>query len=223
MSEIRLLLADDDALMRAGVRAILAADPHLRVVAEAADGDQAVERALHHRPDLALLDVRMPGTDGLTAARRIRSLLPATAIVVLTLFGQDENIDAALDIGVDGFVLKTGDPADLLTGLRAAAAGAAFLSPPVVRRILARHYGPRTRRRDLDRERAAALTPRERQVLALLGRGETDRDIARLLGVAPSTVKTHLDSLRTRLGVHGRVHLALLAHRAGLTDHPPAP
>ncbi|MFY7066332.1 response regulator [Nocardiopsis changdeensis] len=216
MDRIRVLLADDDALMRAGLRAILAADPHLHVVAEAADGDQALHRCLRHRPDLALLDVRMPGTDGLAAARRIRARLPGTAIVMLTLFGEDENIDTALDIGVDGFVLKTGDPADLL----AAATGAAFLSPPVARRVLHRHYGPRTREQERDRDRIRALTPRERQVLALVGHGETDRDIARLLDVAPSTVKTHLDSLRLRLGVHGRVHLALIAHRAGLTTGP---
>lgn len=215
---IGVVLADDESMMRAGVRAIVTADPRITVVGEAADGHQAVEQVVRHRPQVALFDIRMPRMDGLAAAARVRREVPETAVVMLTLFGEDAYIASALDIGVSGFVLKTGDPGELMAGVRAAADGGAFLSPPVARWVLDHLDGPRSRGA---RERVGALSPREREVLSLIGRGLTNAAIAERLGVAPSTVKTHVDAVRSGLGVRTRVQAALVAYDAGLLDTAP--
>jgi DNA-binding NarL/FixJ family response regulator len=131
---IRLLLADDEAMIRAGIRAILASDPGLDVVAEAADGREAVDLAISHHPDVALLDIRMPRLDGLAAAAEIRRAAPGVAVVMLTTFGEDDYIAKALDVGASGFLLKSGDPRELIAGLHAVADGAAYLSPKVAQR-----------------------------------------------------------------------------------------
>ncbi|MGW4798624.1 response regulator, partial [Nonomuraea sp. NPDC004297] len=143
---IRILLADDEAMIRAGVRAILQSDPELEVVAEAGDGRQAVDLAISHHPDVALLDIRMPRLDGLAAAAELRRAAPGTAVVMLTTFGEDDYIAKALDIGASGFLLKSGDPRELIAGVHAVAGGAAYLSPKVAQRVIAQLSGGRLAR-----------------------------------------------------------------------------
>jgi DNA-binding NarL/FixJ family response regulator len=213
---IRILLADDEAMMRAGVRAILAADPELDVVAEAGDGREAVDLAISHHPDVALLDIRMPKLDGLAAAREIRLAAPGTAVVMLTTFGEDDYIAKALDVGASGFLLKSGDPRELIAGVRAVADGAAYLSPKVAQRVIHQLAGGRMSRGAAARDRIAALTDREREVLALLGAGLSNAEIARRLYIVEGTVKAYVSTILTRLDVRNRVQAAIIAHEAGL-------
>ncbi|SCF38657.1 response regulator [Micromonospora mirobrigensis] len=213
---IRVLLADDEALVRAGVRAILATDPGIEVVAEAGDGGQAVELARAHRPDVALLDIRMPRLDGLAAAAELRRLLPGTATVLLTTFGEDEYVVRALGAGAAGFLLKSGDPRELIAGVRAVAGGGAYLSPRVARRVI-ELTGERIARVPVARDRTAGLTEREREVLGLVGAGLSNAEIARRLFLTEGTVKGYLTSIFTRLEVRNRVKAAILAYEAGLT------
>lgn len=213
---IRVVLADDEAMMRAGVAAILAADPGIEVVAEAADGRSAVSQVLATHPDVVLLDIRMPGLDGLGAAAEIRRLLPATGVIMLTTFGEDDYIERALGLGASGFLLKSGDPRELLSGIHAVAGGAAFLSPKVAQRVIARLSGGQLTRAAAARERIAALTPREREVLTLLGSGLSNADIAAKMFVVEGTVKAHVSTILTRLGAKNRVQAAITAYEAGL-------
>ncbi|MFD0821494.1 response regulator [Micromonospora zhanjiangensis] len=212
---IPVLVADDEMMIRAGVRAILASDPEIDVVAEAADGRAAVDLARAHRPRVALLDIRMPRLDGLTAAAEIRRLVPETAVLMLTTFGEDDYIGRALGDGVSGFLLKSGDPRELVAGIRAAASGAAYLSPPVARRVIDLNGG-RMARRPAARLRTAALTEREREVLALVGAGLSTAEIAARLFLVEGTVKSYLSSIFVRLEVRNRVQAAIVAHEAGL-------
>ncbi|MFI5837884.1 response regulator [Micromonospora sp. NPDC051300] len=216
---LRVVLADDEAMVRAGVRAILAADPGIEVVGEAGDGPAAVELVRAHRPRVALLDVRMPRGDGLDAAARIRRLVPETAPVMLTTFGDDDLIARALGVGAAGFLLKSGDPRELLAGVRAVADGGAYLSPRVARRVI-ELSGGRLARGPSARDRLAGLTDREREVLALVGAGLSNAEIARRLHLVEGTVKSYLTSVFTRLDVRNRVQAAILAYEAGLV--PPA-
>lgn len=213
---IRVLLADDEPLIRAGVKAILATDPEVDVIAEAADGRAAVELARHHRPDIALLDIRMPRLDGLGAAAELRATLPATAVILLTTFDEDDYVDAAMTHGVDGFLLKAADPRELLLGIRAVAGGAAYLSPRIAQKVIARS-GNAAPTVTAARRRVDALTDRERDVLALLGRGLSNADIGRALFLAEATVKFHVSAILRRLEVDNRVQAAILAYEAGLT------
>ncbi|WP_410673145.1 response regulator [Amycolatopsis sp. cmx-4-68] len=213
---IRVVLADDEAMMRAGVAAILGADPGIEVVAEAADGRSAVSQALATHPDVVLLDIRMPGLDGLGAAAEIRRLLPATGVIMLTTFGEDEYIERALGLGAGGFLLKSGDPRELLAGIHAVAGGAAFLSPKVAKRVIARLSGGQLTRAAAARERIGGLTPREREVLTLLGSGLSNADIAAKMFVVEGTVKAHVSTILTRLGAKNRVQAAITAYEAGL-------
>lgn len=216
MSPIRLLVADDEAMVRAGVRAILATDRGIEVVAEATDGRQAVELVRVHRPDVALLDIRMPGLDGLAAADQIGAVAPATSVVILTTFGEDEYIAKALGGGAAGFLLKASDPRELITAVRAVADGAAYLSPAVARRVIERYNDAGFGRAAEARRRVEALTEREREVLALLGAGHSNAEIARTLYVVEGTVKAHVSSILSKLDARNRVQAAILAYEAGL-------
>lgn len=215
---IRVLLADDEPLIRVGIRTILSSDPEITVVAEAGDGHEAAELAAGRRPDVALLDIQMPGADGLAAIDLLRRASPATAVAMLTTFGTDEYVARALDGGASGFLLKAATPRELLTGVRAVAEGGAYLSPKVTRRVITGFRARREARAHPDHERVAALSPRERQVLALLGSGASNAEIARELHLAEDTVKTHVSAVYVRLGVRNRVQAAIIAHDSGLTS-----
>ncbi|MEU9086060.1 response regulator transcription factor [Streptomyces sp. NPDC048357] len=222
---IRILIADDEPMIRAGVRAVLATDPGLTVVAEAADGHQAVELARRHRPQVAVLDIRMPGTGGIEAAAEIRRTVPDTGVVMLTTFGEDEYILRALSEGATGFLIKSGEPEELIAGIRAVADGAAYLSPKVAARVVAHlaagGAGARAGRRSAARARVEALTARERDVLGFLGSGLSNGQIARRLRLAEGTVKAHVSSILARLGVDNRAAAAVVAHEAGVVPVPP--
>jgi DNA-binding NarL/FixJ family response regulator len=220
---VRVLVADDEAMIRAGVRAILAADPGVEVVGEAADGRQAVELARRHRPDVALLDIRMPGADGMTALAELRAAVPDTAVIMLTTFGQDEYIARALDLGAAGFLLKASDPRELIAGVRAVAEGAACLSPLVARRVIGElRQGASGARVQRARELTEALSGRERQVLGLLAAGWSNAEIARRLHLVEGTVKAYVSAVLQRLGARNRVQAAFIAFEAGLVaeDRP---
>ncbi|OKI61895.1 DNA-binding response regulator [Micromonospora sp. CB01531] len=206
-------------MVRAGVRAILAADPAIEVVGEAGDGHAAVELVRARRPRVALLDIRMPRWDGISAAAEIRRLVPETATLMLTTFGEDDLIARALGQGASGFLLKSGDPRELLVAIRAVADGGAYLSPRVARRVI-ELSGGRMARRPQARDRLAGLTDREREVLALVGAGLSNAEIGRRLHLVEGTVKSYLTSIFTRLDVRNRVQAAILAYEAGLV--PPA-
>ncbi|MFG1921876.1 response regulator [Cryptosporangium sp. NPDC048952] len=215
---IRVLLADDEALVRAGVRAILTSDREIEVVAEVATGGEAVELARAHRPDVAVLDIRMPGLDGLSAARDIRTATPDTAVAMLTTFGDDAFVARALDVGATGFMLKASDPRELIAGVRAVSNGGAYLSPSVAIRVLAELKRGDLGRGALARARIERLTSRERDVLAMVGTGLSNGQIAGRLFVVEGTVKTHVSAIFDKLGVQNRVQAAIVAYEADLVD-----
>ncbi|WP_186355973.1 response regulator transcription factor [Streptomonospora sp. PA3] len=214
---IRVLLADDEALIRAGIATILSADPGIEVVAEAGTGRRAAELVARHRPDVALVDIQMPDTDGLSAVPEILRVSPRTAVAMLTTFGNDDYITRALDAGASGFLLKTAEPQELAAGVRAVADGGGFLSPKVARRVITHlRSRPASPARDA-RDRVAALSRREKDVLALLGAGCSNAEIAGELHLAEDTVKSHVSAILARLDLRNRVQAALLAHEAGMS------
>jgi DNA-binding NarL/FixJ family response regulator len=213
----RVLLVDDDALVRAGLRMILGSAEDLEVVGEAADGSEAVEAVRAHRPDVVLMDVRMPRTDGLAATAAVTALSPAPRVLVLTTFDLDEHVFGALKAGASGFLLKDTPPRELVEAVRVVAAGEAMLSPTVTRRLIG-HFaasGADTRRQQA-RARLTDLTGREREVLVAVGRGLSNADVGRELFMSEATVKAHVSRLLTKLGATNRVQVAILAHDAGL-------
>lgn len=221
---IRVLIADDEAMIRAGVRAILCTDPGIDIVAEAADGHDAVELVRRHRPQVAVLDIRMPKVSGIEAAAEIHRTVPTTGVIMLTTFGEDDYILQALGGGAAGFLIKSGEPEELITGVRAVADGAAYLSPKVAARVVAHlassGVGALASRRGAARERVNGLTSREREVLSFLGSGLSNGQIARRLHVVEGTVKAHVSSVLARLGVDNRAAAAVVAHEAGIVPSP---
>jgi DNA-binding NarL/FixJ family response regulator len=213
---IRLVLADDEAMIRAGIRSILATDPGIEVVAEAADGREAVELVRAHRPDIALLDIRMPRLDGLSAAAELRGAAPGVAVVLLTTFDEDDYVARALAEGAAGFLLKAADPRELIIGVRAVADGAAYLSPRIAQKVIAQLGGGRLAKANAARRRLEQLTPRERDVLALVGRGRSNQEIGAELFLSEGTVKSHVSAILLRLGCNNRVQAAILAYEAGI-------
>jgi DNA-binding NarL/FixJ family response regulator len=213
---IRVVLADDQALVRAGFRALLDAQADITVVGEATDGAQAARLAIQEVPDVVLMDIRMPGVDGLEATRRIVAdpRCAGVHIVILTTFDLDEYVFEALRLGASGFLVKDTEPVDLLRGIRAVAAGEALLSPGVTRRLIeefaVRSRAPRPAQ-DL-----AALTDREREVVALVGTGLSNEEIAARLVVSPATAKTHVSRAMVKLGARDRAQLVVYAYEAGL-------
>jgi len=213
---IAVLIADDQALVRAGFRMILEIEPDLRVVGEAADGEQAVAETATRRPDVVLMDVRMPGLDGIAATRRITSDSSSTArVVMLTTFDMDEYVYGALQAGASGFLLKDVPPEQLVAGVRAVHSGESLLAPSVTRRLI-HSYLERSGPVAADvRDRLGALTAREREVLALLARGRTNDEIAAELFVSSTTVKTHVGRVLMKLDLRDRVQAVIYAYETG--------
>jgi DNA-binding NarL/FixJ family response regulator len=213
---IRVALADDQALVRAGFRALLNAQDDVTVVGEAADGDEAVKMAREHRPDVILMDIRMPGTDGLEATRAI-SADPSLAdvhILILTTFEEDEYVFEAIRVGASGFLVKDTEPAELVHAVRVVAAGDALLSPSVTRRLIGEFASKAKKVQSpatLD-----VLTEREREVVALVGEGLTNDEIAARLVVSPATAKTHVSRAMIKLAARDRAQLVVLAYESGL-------
>jgi DNA-binding NarL/FixJ family response regulator len=212
---VTVLVADDDELMRAGLRAVLSSDPGLEVVGEAADGRSAVREAGRLRPDIVLMDVRMPDLDGIAATRELLALAPSTKVVILTTFEDDDYVFGGLRAGASGFLLKRTRPEDLLEAIRTIAAGDSLLSPSVTRRVIDRMARQPTPELGLGRE-LDALTPREREVLALIARGLSNGEIAAALTVEESTVKTHVRRILRKLGLRDRVQAVIFGYESGL-------
>jgi DNA-binding NarL/FixJ family response regulator len=212
---IRVLVVDDQELVRAGFSVILAAADNISVVAEAADGEAAVAQAAAHRPDVVLMDIRMPGMDGIEATRLITRAVPAPKVVILTTFDLDDYVYAALRAGASGFLLKDSPRADLINAVRIAARGDALLAPSVTRRLI-EAFGRRPPETSPDPSKLAAVSPREHEVLMLLARGRSNAEIAAALFVSEATVKTHVGSVLSKLGLRDRVQAVILAYEAGL-------
>jgi DNA-binding NarL/FixJ family response regulator len=214
---ISVLITEDQAMVRAGFRALIEAEPDLTVAGEAADGREAVELALATRPDVVLMDIRMPEMDGLEAARRIAAEpgMGETRILVLTTFELDEYVFGALRAGASGFLLKGGEPAELLAAIRIVAAGDALLAPSVTRRLIEAYAEAPTERPEV--AGLEDLTAREREVLGLVAEGLTNAEIADRLVLSPLTAKTHVSRILMKLGARDRVQLVVIAHQAGLT------
>jgi DNA-binding NarL/FixJ family response regulator len=216
---IRVLLVDDDPLVRAGLRMILSSAEDLDVVGEAGDGAEAVEAVRAHRPEVVLMDIRMPVVDGLTATARLTSLPHPPRVVVLTTFALDEYVFRALEAGAGGFLLKDTPPRDLIAAVRAVAGGDAMLSPSVTRTLIGRFAtSGESGRRSAALARLEPLTEREREVLVAVGRGLSNAEIGRELYLSEATVKTHVSRLLLKLGCANRVQVAIIAHDAGLLD-----
>lgn len=210
---IRVLVADDEPLIRAGIRTVLESAADITVVAEADDGATAVERAAAHRADVAVVDIRMPGMDGLEALRRMAS---TTKVLMLTSFGAEPNVTEALEHGASGFLLKNCTPDELIRAVRAAHDGDAYLSPAVTRTLLSLVNPEAAHRRTEAADRLDGLSPRESDVLKLVAHGMSNADIGRALHMSEATIKTYVSRVLAKLGCANRVQAALLARDAGL-------
>jgi DNA-binding NarL/FixJ family response regulator len=206
-----VLLADDQALVRAGFTLILSAEPDIEVVGEAADGSEAVALAGELRPDVVLMDVRMPGLDGIEATRRIAERIPATKVLMLTTFDLDEYVIEAFRAGASGFLLKTAPRDQLVAAVRTVRAGEALLAPISTRRLIEQFAAPAEESQVLDE-----LTAREREVLSLVARGLSNAEIAAVLVVEPSTVKSHVAHVLSKLDCRDRIQAVVFAYESGL-------
>ncbi len=215
---IRVFLADDHRLFRQGLISLLQDEPDIEVVGEATDGPTAVHLVCTLKPDVVLMDVHMPGLSGTEATRAILQQCPETAILMLTVSEDDEDLFDAVRAGARGYLLKNVDAEDLVEAIRCVARGEAVLSPPMTARLMA---GFRATERQAFPPRTAGLTPREHEILRLLAQGATNREIARALHISEHTVKTHVHHILEKLGVENRAQAAALAVRWGLVDSPP--
>lgn len=213
---IRVVLADDQALVRAGFRALLNAQPDVEVVGEASDGTEAVAAAREHRPDVMLMDIRMPGLDGLEATRQISSdpSLSDVHILILTTFEEDEYVFEAIRVGASGFLVKDTEPVELVRAVQVVAGGDALLSPGVTRRLIG-EFASRAKKAP-ESTTLDVLTEREREVVALVGEGLTNDEIAARLVVSPATAKTHVSRAMIKLSARDRAQLVVLAYESGL-------
>jgi DNA-binding NarL/FixJ family response regulator len=213
----RVLIADDDDLMRAGLAELLTADPEIDIVGLASSGRQAVERTRRLAPDVVLMDVRMPDLDGIAATHELSRAVPGVKVLILTTFEQDDYIFGALRAGASGFLLKRTRPEELIAAVHTIAAGDSLLSPSVTRRVIHRMAQQPTPEL-ANRGMLEALTPRERDVLELIARGLTNREIAASLVVEESTVRTHVKRILMKLGLRDRVQAVIFAYETGLTQ-----
>ncbi len=215
MVRVRVLLVDDDALVRAGLRIILSSAEDLEVVGEADDGARAVAAVREHRPDVVLMDIRMAEMDGITATAALRRLDVPPQVIVLTTFQADEQVMSALRAGASGFLVKDTPPAEIINAVRVVASGEAIISPSVTRTLLS-HFGDgqASDRRRAAAQRLATLTEREREVAAAIGSGASNAEVAASLFMSEATVKTHVSRLFTKLDVVNRVQIAIVVHDA---------
>ncbi|MCS3844306.1 response regulator transcription factor [Microbacterium sp. AK031] len=213
---IRVLLVDDQELIRVGFRLVLEAEPDMVVAGEAADGDEAIRRARELRPDVVLMDIRMPGLDGIAATEAIVSSMPGTRVLVLTTFDLDEYAFGAIRAGASGFLLKDAQRHEMTSAVRSVHRGDAALSPRITRRLL-EHLGPRLPSVEDASDPTAALTERERDVFRTIARGLTNAEIAQELHLSESTVKTHVGRVLMKLEARDRIHAVILAHQYGMS------
>jgi DNA-binding NarL/FixJ family response regulator len=214
---VRVLVVDDDDLMRAGLRAVLSSDETIEVVGEATTGRHAIEKVLALRPQVVLMDVRMPDLDGIAATREVLATSPEIKVVILTTFEQDDYIFGAIHAGAAGFLLKRTRPEELITAVHTVAAGDSLLSPSVTRTVLDRMAKQRVTPGAPDR-RLDELTPREREVLELIARGSSNSEIADALVIEESTVKTHVKRILMKLGLRDRIHAVIFGYESGLAQ-----
>jgi DNA-binding NarL/FixJ family response regulator len=223
---VRVMLVDDDHLLRSGLRAILSSDDSIEVVGEAENGRLAVQRARHHRPDVVLMDVRMSDLDGIAATAELLKATPTSKVIILTTFEIDEYVLGALRAGASGFLLKRSSPEQLVAAIHTVADGDALLSPSVTRRLIERVAAHPTLTREPN-PRLAELTPREREVLELVAQGLSNAEIAETLTLERTTIKSHVQRILAKLGARNRVEVVIVAYEWGLitpghTPHPAA-
>jgi DNA-binding NarL/FixJ family response regulator len=221
---VKVLLADDQALVRAGFKVLLDVEDDVTVVGEAADGADAVEQVRRHRPDVVLMDIRMPVLDGLEATRQIAATrgLEGVRVLILTTYDTDAYVFEALQAGASGFLLKDCGPAELLHAIRVVAAGEALLAPRITRRLIAQFTATHAAHHT-SQERLAELTQREREILALVGRGLSNHEIAEKLVISKATARTHVSRVIGKLAARDRAQLVVVAYQTGLVSSGPPP
>jgi DNA-binding NarL/FixJ family response regulator len=215
---IRVVLVDDEQLVRSGLRMILESAGDIEIVGEAADGADAVEQVRRHRPDVVLMDIRMPAMDGLTATRELTALPEPPKVIMLTTFELDEYVHAALSNGAVGFLLKDTPPRDLIQAVRTVVEGNAMLAPTVTRRLIAEFAARSSAQATAARRRLEALTEREREVVVAVARGLSNAEIGKRLYMSEATVKAHVSRILAKLDMTNRVQAAILVHDAGLSE-----